>query len=387
MTVRWFSLSALLLLVACAGARDLEKAAPPAPEAPPWAMQGGGPARRSYVHTLFHVPFHPQSITPLIPQPGYKPMEAASPLLIDGTVYVGHSGGSFDAVDLSTGTIKWRLPTEGHVYSSAAFGKGLLVFGDDGGNIRAVSLDGVERWSFKVQYPVLTGPLIDGPRVYVAVADQNIFCLELTTGRPLWQYGKGFPRRNSVWPTTGICAAEGRIYATFSDGAVVALDAEVGAVLWRATVGRGALLGDVTAGPTYAEGHLYVGSFQGPAVSLDGETGEQEWESDADAAAGFAVGEEAIYLANARGGLTALDRESGEILWNMELGEGAASAPVLGLNILLTGASGGSLFAVDPLNGKKLDQYSPGPGVRGQPLLTREGIVFLSNGGALHWLR
>ncbi len=386
--MRWILPAALLILLACAGARDLgrDASAPPV-EAPLWSMQGGGPGRRSHVDVPVQLPLDVRRILRLVPDPRYKPSESATPLLIGDVAYVGHSGRSFDAVDLSSGNPVWRLATRGRVYASAAYGGGLLVFGDDAGDVRAVGLDGVERWSFKVRYPVLTGPVIYGTLVYVAVADQNIFCLELETGRPVWQYGRGFPRRNAVWPTTGICAGDGRLYATFSDGEVVALDAEVGTVLWRAEVGRGELLGDVTAGPTFAEGRLYVGSFQGPVASLDSGTGEELWRSEVESAAGFAVGDGALYLATARGGLAALERETGELLWEKALDEGATSAPVLGRNALVAGASEGSVFAVDPRTGKVLDQYMPGPGVRAQPLLAAKGIVFLSNGGALHWLR
>jgi len=285
--------------------------------------------------------------------------------------------------DVAAGPSYW----DGRVFTTAAYVGGLLIFGDDQGVVRAVDLKGVEVWRFPVQYPVVSSPLVAEGKVYVAVADQNVFCIEAATGRPLWQYGRRFPRPNVLWRSLGLCYGRGRVYAGFADGTVVALDAGVGRVLWRAEVGAPELFGDVAAGPSYWDGRVYAGVFRGPVVSLDAATGEELWRQPVEAAGGFAVGDDLLYLATAAGKVAALSRQSGDLVWETPLDGGAATLPVLAGDTVVAGASEGSLFALDASTGAVLGSYLPGPGLHGQPLVQEHEVVFLSDGGVVHWVR
>jgi outer membrane protein assembly factor BamB len=317
---------------------------------------------------------------------GYRPEEYATPIVVEGNLYVGHAGRAFEALD-AKGEPLWQIETRGRVFTTAAYVDGLLIFGDDQGVVRAVDLSGHEVWRFPAQYPVVSSPLAAEGKVYVAVADQNVFCLDAATGRPVWQYGRKFPRRNALWRSLGLCYGNGRVFAGFADGEVVALDAGVGRVLWRAEVGAAELFGDVAAGPSYWEGRVYAGVFRGPVVSLDATTGEQLWHQPVEAAAGFAVGDDLLYLATAGGKIAALWRQSGELAWETALDGGAATPPVLAGGTVIAGASAGSLFALDARTGAVRSTYLPGPGLHGQPLVLSTGVVFLSDGGVVHWVR
>ena len=384
----WIVLAAVVLAGCAAGARGpAVRPAPASPQAPAWSMEGGGPGRVSRTDLAVPRGWDAREMVWLARDTGYRPETHSTPLVIGGVAYVGHEGRSFDAVGLKDGKILWRFATRGRVYTTAAWADGLLLFGDDEGWFYAVDTAGRKAWEFRVPYPVVASPVVEGGRVYLAVSDQNVFCLEASTGRPLWQYGREFPRQRSVWRTTGLAYGDGRVYAGFSDGAVVALDPEDGRVLWRAESGAGTRgFRDVTAGPVYAGGRVYAGSLDGPVVCLDAATGKVLWRADVPAANGFAVGDRVLYLGTAGGSVTALDLRDGSPLWETPLDGGVPTVPVLARNAVVAGASDGSLFALDPATGEVMERYAPGPGLHAQPLVFRGGILFLSDGSVLHWI-
>ncbi len=378
-------LFAAVLAVGCAGPAPRQPAPQSAP-VPPWTMEGGDPGRTSRGAPVVPERWQVERMIDLVEKDRYSPLESASPLLIEGAAYVGHTGRRFEAI-LSDGSRLWSVATKGRVYTTAALVDGLLVFGDDEGIVQAVDLTGDVRWRFPVSYPVVSSPLSADGKVFVAVSDQNVFGLEAATGRPLWQYGRRFPRRNVLWRSLGLSFGEGRVYAGFSDGAVVALDAELGRVLWRADIGAAELFGDVAAGPSYRDGRVYAGVSRGPVVCLDAATGEEVWRANVEAAAGFAVGDEVLYVATVSGGVSALSRADGRQLWETALDGGAATAPVLAGGFVVAGASEGSLLVLDATTGEIRGRYWPGSGLRGQPTASGGQVLFLSNRGVLHWLR
>jgi outer membrane protein assembly factor BamB len=354
--------------------------------APTWAMEGANPGRSSRVPWNVAMNWELRRLVPLSEHSVYAPAEYATPLLIDGVAYVGYSGRAFEAIRLSDGERLWRVSTHGRIYATAAFVEGLLIFGDEDGHVYALNLGGVEAWRFSVRYPIVASPIVAQGKVYLAVADQNVFCLEAATGRPIWQHGQGFPRRNALWRSLGLAFGEGRVYAGFSDGTVVALDAEIGRVIWRAKVGTKALFGDVAGGPTYADGSVYAGAFRGPTVRLDAASGKEMWRQNVQAASGFAVGDDLVFAGTPSGTVIAMSKADGERVWEAPLDGGVPTPPVLAGAALVVGASAGSLYGFDAHSGAVLGRYTLRWGLDAQPMVFERGVLFVSNAGSLQWV-
>lgn len=375
------------LALALAGCAAVPPAKAPAPQplTSAWPMEGRDPGRSSSTPQAVPNPWRDRLLAPVAGDTGYAPEEYATPLPQGPLAYVGHAGRELVAVEWRSGRVAWRLRMKGRIFGSPALGENLLFAADDQGNLVAVTLEGKEAWRFHVSYPIVTAPLVAKGRVYVGVSDQNVFCLEATTGRPLWQYGRKFPRRTALWRTPGLAWGDGRLYAGFSDGTVTALDAEMGKVLWKTEVSADGLFADVCAGPSFRDGKVYAGTLKGPVVCLDAATGAQVWRQAFEAASGFAVGDELLYLGTPAGEVMALRKADGVKAWHTALDGGIPTPPVLAGDEVLAGASQGSLFALDARTGAERRRYAPGSGVSAQPAVFEEGVLLLSNGGTLFW--
>lgn len=378
---------ALLALVGCGTVPTTSPTqSPPAPQGSAWPMEGGGPGHAGRGGATVAGPSSEGSVL-LVERPGYLPEEYATPIPVGRVAYVGHAGRAFQAVRLDSGEVAWTFPTRGRVFSTAAFSDGRLVFGDDQGQVYAVTSEGKELWRFQAQYPVVASPVAAEGRVFIPCADQNVYCLEGATGRPVWQYGRKLPRKNAIWRSLGLAWGDGRVYAGFSDGTVAALDAGLGKVLWRVELSKEGLFSDVVAGPSFRDGRVYVGSLRGPTVCLDAQSGREIWRQEVELVAGFSVGADLVYAAAPNGKVVALATADGKKAWETSLDGGAAGPPSLAGDVVLAGASEGSLHALDARSGAILRKFGSGSGLRGQPAVYEGGVLFLSNAGGLHWIR
>ncbi|MBI5447005.1 MAG: PQQ-binding-like beta-propeller repeat protein [Deltaproteobacteria bacterium] len=379
------SLLAALILFGCGGL-PVAGGGKPAPVAS-WFMEGGDAGRSGRGAPGQSGSLSSGHATALVDQPGYQPEEYATPVIAGPVAYVGHAGRAFQAVLWRTGEVLWTFRTRGRVFSTAALAADRLFFGDDQGDVIALTTEGKEVWRFRVQYPVVASPVAAAGRVFVPCSDQNIYCLDAATGKPLWQHGRKLPRRSSIWRGLGLAWGGGRLYAGFADGSVTALDPDIGRVLWKVELAKEGLFSDVVAGPSFRDGRVYVGTLRGPAACLEAETGKEVWRQEVEAASGFAVGDELVYAGTAGGSVVALSKSDGAKVWEVLLDGGVSTPPTLAGDALLAGASRGSLYLIDARTGEVRRKHSSGSGQRGQPATFEEGVAFLSNAGVLHWLR
>lgn len=157
----------------------------------------------------------------------YSIRGGARPLAHRGSLYLGFSDGYFVSLDLRSGQLQWET---------------LL-----NKNKRFRDID--------------AEPVLEGERLFVAGFDASLFCLDRSSGEPLWSFEEG--------SHTGVLAADGRIYLSTSSGELISLDQGSGKKLWSKTL----------AGlPTTAEmfnGVLLIGSSEGPLLALSPRTGEE----------------------------------------------------------------------------------------------------------------
>lgn len=265
-------------------------------------------------------------------------------------------------------------------------------------------------------------PIIDDGRVFIAPED--IFALELKTGKKVWAYsGEGdfFPR--------GLAAGNGKLFISANagdnlknlpPGYVYALNENTGKFLWKYQTQKGVshslplfadnwvFIGDdsgsiyaldadngnliwkkyledaevIHSSPAYSNGRIFVGT-EGSAKSnampsylyaLDAKTGKELWRFKVDYIPGKlnlihstpAVLDGVVYIGSENGYFYALNAEDGRLIWKNKIASGTeeligtSAAAALGYGRVFIGTYEGKFLALDQKDGKVIWEYSFG---------------------------
>ncbi len=309
---------------------------------------------------------------------------SASPVIVDGRLYVGDWAGVFYSIDAETGEILWRTQLRvnpqqygGQISASATHVRdpdGDRVIVASGDTVYALDPDdGTARWSTRVTDDefgeVLGSPLVIGDLVIVgfdahgAAFDSGVLALDRRTGDRVWYFDPEVGARNGcggVWGSPTVDVARGLVFAGTANcppsrggwndysEALVALDAETGTPVWsfqpheendRDTDFAGAPNLLVTADGRELVG---LGSKDAHYYAVDRDDGELVWETEATeegfirpdfASGGFigpsAVGDGIVIGTTGVGDcpcVHAMDTSTGEIVWQ-QLAVGPSYAP------------------------------------------------------------
>lgn len=244
---------------------------------------------------------------------------AAGPEVADGVVVVGSSDGDVIVLDAATGQERWRKSVNSEVLARPLVAHDLVVVRTVDGHLEGLSLaDGSKRWAVDEQVPRLTlrgtsPPVLAGERVIQGFDNGRVVAVDVRNGDVLWDtivnapHGRtelerlsdidsavhvsgddvfvvGFQGRvamlaldsGQIWwardasSYRGFTMDDSNIYLTNSDGVVIAMRRNDGAVVWeQSTIRRRGLTAPVIDGDS-----LVVGDFEGYVHWLDKATGE-----------------------------------------------------------------------------------------------------------------
>lgn len=138
---------------------------------------------------------------------------------------------SFDnylrAVDIKSGRLVWKILTGhyGGMSSGPKLHGNMLMQSNREGVLLGLTLDGKERWSFRINEAMATPIVYDG-RIYIGAADHNLYCIGMD-GKALWS----FRTQGEVWwePT----AWKGKIYFTSWDCNMYCVDTRTRQLVWK----------------------------------------------------------------------------------------------------------------------------------------------------------
>ena len=157
---------------------------------------------------------------------------------IDGDlIVVGFEDGGLYAVSPPSGgqpaTEEWSFAAEGHIWSTPAVSKNVVIVGTLGGTLYAVQLrddpvsgrkGGEELWQFKAEAGIGVTPTIIDDVVYFGSFDHRFYALNLANGAPRWL--APFEAKNWFWAPPLLHA--GRLYVASLDRNLYVLDAATG---------------------------------------------------------------------------------------------------------------------------------------------------------------
>ena len=153
-----------------------------------------------------------------------------------------------------SGKLGWIYDARYPVLSSIAVAEGLVVAGDNVGNLHAVHAASWQAaWVYNGSNSIVGQPVISDKRVIFAQADGTITTLSLSDGSVLWRHAP--PAEGSAADTVmdGAAVGDGKVFFVKGDGKMVALDASNGKALWTYDSGQ-----ELRNAPLFANGIVFL---------------------------------------------------------------------------------------------------------------------------------
>jgi outer membrane protein assembly factor BamB len=354
-------------------------------------------------------------------------MVTGTPLISDGVVYIGSWDGKMYALRERDGSLLWNFnagtlrvdacDTTYGIDSTAALSNGKLYFGT--GLAQLISLNaanGQLNWRTQLADPNLAfhiwgSPLVFDGKIYIGLASHcvnpcivgRLVCVDANDGRVLWSFATASEGSTggAVWSSPAVDASRRMIYvgtgnfctgADLHSSAIIALNADTGALIWRfkrlpqadtnnLDFGSSPVLYDVDGTPMLA-----LPSKDGHCYGLNRATGSLVWDTvvtDGNSRGGSIASPAAAYgkvffggtVNVATGMFVALDQRDGRIVWRA-----SQSLPILGATaaaggVVFVGCDDGALHAYDASTGTELWNAQRSPMLGGVSISTTSVIV------------
>ncbi len=321
-----------------------------------------------------------------------SPQEFASPAFRLGAsahedqLFVGSHDGWFYAMDAVTSKIQWKVKL-GSVSSRPLVHRGRIYVGTDDGFVICLDTLGDEQWRYATRAPILSQPIIAGDALLVANEGDQVYSLDLESGKFRWLYKTDSDEEFTLRGHSGLVLDGDFVYAGFADGSVVALRSATGSVAWLSSLRGGKdRFVDVDTTPVVLGDMVVAASSAGGLYALNKETGRILWNRDVSGGGGLVASEDMIYFAAAELGIYALDLD-GNVRWRQGLrGGGEPTEPLLHGDYLFYGLSEDGLFVANAASGEVVQYFDPGFGISSPASLGRDRLFVMSNSAILYAL-
>ncbi len=323
-----------------------------------------------------------------------------------------------------------RRPLSPAANSTPAAGDSYIVIGGRDARLHIYNLNGTEVRRVALRAPGESGALLIGGRAIVGDTDGNLYAIDVSSGRIVWQQllssvllgrpvraGDGFlvqTADNRVysldmegakrWSFAGQLGGlsmnqgpsplvvGGRAYAVFNNGDVVAIDLNSGNLIWRRQLildNSAVVLSEMrvpVADPVMVDGRLIVSFFQGELLALNPDNGEQQWRRGISLKSTPLVRNGRLYVASGKGDVMALDGGSGETLWRQHVSATALVGPVALRGLLVVADEHGRVYALTPAGETGGSLTLPGR-VDHAPVAAADGILIRNDLGGMYLIR
>ncbi|MGI9250622.1 MAG: outer membrane protein assembly factor BamB [Pseudohongiellaceae bacterium] len=312
---------------------------------------------------------------------------------IDGpSIYAASANGNVVAVDVESGDVLWRNRLRLSLSGGVGAGTGLVLIGTEEAEVIALSqLDGSIRWRKRVTSEVLSAPQTDGSIVAVQTVDDKLAALDAETGEQLWTYEVNLPPLTLRGTSSPVITPNGLVIAGFSNGTVVAVEADSGVLRWeqRVAVPEGRYdidrVIDVDGNLLLDGNRLFASSYQGNLMAFELNTGRIVWGREGSSYHGLELGFGNIYYCDDRSYVTAVRNNTETVVWeNEELQYRGITAPTAINNYLAVADAEGYLHILSQIDGRIVGRERiDNDGVRAA-LLAHDGSLYAyGNSGRL----
>lgn len=326
---------------------------------------------------------------------GYVPVERAAPGLdpIGDRVYVGSREGHMIAMN-PDGRELYRYKADAAIESQPVIDPrtGEVYFATVQGTLVALhGQGGTEHWKAQAGAAISQPVLLTEDAVYAVTDEDAVLAFSRAKGAVLWRYRREPRDGFMIAGHAGLAMDGARIVAAFNDGAVVALDAGDGRVLWETDTSLDLedmdptrRFVDVDTTPAIAGDVVYVASFSGGLYGLELETGTvRTHESSLKGITGLTATTDALLIASAELGVLCVDLPSFTPRWQRKI-SGAPGTPEVQGDSVYVSESLGALLVLALADGAELGRIQTAHGVTSPAVFSgRRGFV-LSNAARLY---
>ena len=230
-------------------------------------------------------------------------------------------------------------------------------------------------WQYLTDGGVGLTPALDSGRVYLALAEGRIVCLETESGLLLWSSDPGGNISSPIAiGENALYVASQKIAEDGSDAgaSLKAVDKMTGLTLWARDYSRA-----FTSPLVLKEDRIYIGSADGAFYALTTSNGEIAWKVQTqDVVRGCALATEGVvYFGCNDGMMRGVDLKSGLEVWKFQAGGKLIGKPCSDGGAIYFGSDDGFVYSVDLATTKLRWRARTGAAVEASPVLLREHLV------------
>jgi outer membrane protein assembly factor BamB len=304
----------------------------------------------------------------------------SSAAIVNGVVYVGGGSGDLLALDLASGTLRWKYATGNLIgESSPAVAGDAVYIGDLGGILHAVRIaDGTPLWTFKTVSEIKSSPVVVNDVVLIGSYDGHLYAVDVKTGRQRWKV----QTKGQVHATPAV--QDGLTFIAGCDSIFRAIRVTDGREMYQ--IESGAYTG---ASPVLDGDRAYFGTFNNEVLALDLKKRSVVWRySQPDARFPYyssaALDGGRVIVGGRDKAVHAVDAATGKAAWTFVTRARVDSSPVVSGGRVYVGSSDGRLYVLDSASGKKLWEFEIGADVTASPAVAGGRLVIGAQDGKVY---
>ena len=283
--------------------------------------------------------------------------------------------GRITVVDADSGSQIRRFDTDLELSAGPMLTDDRAYFGTFDGELVAMDRDsGAILWRAQLSSEVLSLPVQQDGVVIVRCIDGRVFGIDQHSGARVWIHDRSVPLLTLRGNSDPLGRA-GQVFIGYEDGAVSALRAADGGILWEQRVsvpeGRTELdrLSDIVGPMAIVGSELYVVTYKGQLAGMALDSGRILWGKEVASHSGVSLQRTRLAVADRDDAVWVVDRRNGATLWRDDrLARRQITRPVFFGRFLVTADSDGYLhwydvdegeFAARSRIGRNAPAYAP----------------------------
>jgi serine/threonine protein kinase len=340
---------------------------PAAPVAPPQPQYPAAPTPYpQYPPPYPQYPQYPPGQYPMPPYPAQYPIPGQPPMGITRPAEDEEAEGSDSILPI------WKFKCEDEIRSSPTADKTTLYVGAYDNNLYALDLKtGKFKWKYATEGGIAAKPCYYNDRLIFGSEDRLAYAVSVS-GRLIW-----------TCPTEGRIRSSAKVefeHAFFGsdDHRLYAVNAQTGRVIWRFEA-----MGPIRSSPILGEELVYVGSEDSFMYGIDLSSGTHRWKFRANRpiTSSPALFREILVVGSSDWHVYGVDAKTGYSVWQVRTGQAIISSPVIFDDIAYIGSTDKYLYAIDLKVGKIYWKFNANSPIVSTPAVTEEAIYFGTVGG------